>query len=139
MFLNWTSAMPQFIVTGIGLGPYLNILPLVTIGLFIWQQKMFMPPAADEQAEMQQKVMKYMMIVMGFMFYKVAAGLCLYFIASSLRGLAARTPINKQPAPPPTAAAPPTAPPRARRPATAGARAGGPPPSRPARPAAGDG
>ena len=39
---------------------------------------------------MQQKVMKYMMIFMGLMFYKVASGLCLYFIASSLWGLAER-------------------------------------------------
>ena len=60
--------MPEFITQGtgfFGLGPYLNILPLVTIGLFIWQQKMFMPPPADEQAALQQKMMQYMMIFMG--------------------------------------------------------------------------
>ena len=51
---------------------------------------MFMPPAADEQAAMQQKIMKYMMIFMGLMFFKVASGLCIYFIASSLWGLAER-------------------------------------------------
>jgi YidC/Oxa1 family membrane protein insertase len=39
---------------------------------------------------MQQKIMKYMMIFMGFMFYKVASGLCLYFIASSIWGIAER-------------------------------------------------
>ena len=39
---------------------------------------------------MQQKVMQYMMIFMGVMFYKVASGLCLYFIATSLWGLAER-------------------------------------------------
>ncbi|MFZ1934377.1 MAG: membrane protein insertase YidC [Thermoguttaceae bacterium] len=72
------------------LGPYFNLLPLLTIVLFIVQQKMFMPPAADEQAAMTQKMMKYMMIFMGVMFYKVASGLCIYFIASSLWGLAER-------------------------------------------------
>ena len=72
------------------LGPYFNLLPLLTIVLFIVQQKMFMPPAADEQAAMQQKMMKYMMIFMGVMFFKVASGLCIYFIASSLWGLAER-------------------------------------------------
>ena len=85
--------MPDFISHGtgfFGLGPYLNILPLVTIGLFIWQQKMFMPPPADEQAAMQQKMMQYMMIFMGVMFFKVASGLCVYFIASSLWGIAER-------------------------------------------------
>ena len=73
-----------------GLGPYFNILPILTIILFIVQQKIMMPPAADEQAAMQQKMMKYMMIFMGLMFFKVASGLCIYFIASSLWGLGER-------------------------------------------------
>jgi YidC/Oxa1 family membrane protein insertase len=72
------------------LGPYLNVLPLATIALFIWQQKMFMPPPADEQAALQQKMMQYMMIFMGVMFFKVASGLCVYFIASSLWGICER-------------------------------------------------
>jgi len=69
-----------------------NLLPILTIGLFIAQQKMFMPPAApgDEQAQMQQKMMKYMMVFMGFLFYTVPAGLCVYFIASSLWGMGER-------------------------------------------------
>jgi len=93
MFWNWSHLMPEFITAGTGflvLGPYLNVLPLVTIALFIWQQKMFMPPPADEQAAMQQKMMQYMMIFMGVMFFKVASGLCVYFIASSLWGVAER-------------------------------------------------
>ncbi len=93
MLWYWYDYMPAFFTKGTGffsLGPYLNILPLVTIGLFIWQQKMFMPPPADENAAMQQKIMQYMMIVMGFMFYKVASGLCLYFIASSMWGICER-------------------------------------------------
>jgi YidC/Oxa1 family membrane protein insertase len=72
------------------LGPYFNILPVITIVLFIWQQKMLSPPPADEQAAMQQKVMTFMLVFMGILFYKVASGLCLYFIASSLWGLAER-------------------------------------------------
>ncbi len=94
MLLNWSGFIwPRWFLNGEGmlaLGPYLNILPLVTVGLFLLQQKMFMPPAADEQAEMMQKVMKYMMLFMSFLFFKVAAGLCLYFIASSLWGMAER-------------------------------------------------
>jgi len=34
--------------------------------------------------------MKYMMVFMGLMFYKVAAGLCIYFIVSSAWGLTER-------------------------------------------------
>ncbi len=73
-----------------GLGNTFNLLPIITIVLFIVQQKMFMPPPTDEQSAMQQKMMKYMMIFMGFMFYNVPAGLCVYFISSSLWGIAER-------------------------------------------------
>jgi YidC/Oxa1 family membrane protein insertase len=51
---------------------------------------MAMPEPTNEQAVMQQKMMKYMTMFMGIMFYKVASGLCLYFIASSLWGIAER-------------------------------------------------
>jgi YidC/Oxa1 family membrane protein insertase len=51
---------------------------------------MTMPAPTNEQAAMQQKMMKYMTMFMGIMFYKVASGLCLYFIASSLWGIAER-------------------------------------------------
>jgi YidC/Oxa1 family membrane protein insertase len=74
------------------LGHYFNLLPLVTVGLFLVQQKMFMPAPDpdDEQAQMQHKVMNFMMIFMGFLFYHVPAGLCVYFIASSLWGMGER-------------------------------------------------
>ncbi len=91
MMLDWSGFMPSFLVAPEGwLGPYLNLFPLLTIGLFLWQQKLFMPPAVDEQAKMQQQVMKYMMFFMALMFFKVPCGLCLYFIASSLWGIAER-------------------------------------------------
>lgn len=91
MFLDWTNFLPGFLTAPEGwLGPYLNLFPLVTIGLFLWQQKLFMPPAMDEQAQMQQQVMKYMMWFMALMFFKVPCGLCLYFVASSLWGICER-------------------------------------------------
>ena len=81
MMLDWSGFMPGFLVAPEGwLGPYLNLFPLLTIGLFLWQQKLFMPPAVDEQAKMQQQVMKYMMFFMALMFFKVPCGLCLYFM-----------------------------------------------------------
>jgi YidC/Oxa1 family membrane protein insertase len=93
MLFDWSGFMPDWVNSGVGmlgLGPYFNLFPILTILLFVWQQKMFMPPPADEQAAMQQKMMNFMMIFMGIMFYKVAAGLCIYFIASSLWGIAER-------------------------------------------------
>jgi YidC/Oxa1 family membrane protein insertase len=72
------------------LGPYLNILPIIAVVLMMYQQKMMTPPPADEQQEMQQKIMSYMMIFFGLMFYKVAAGLCLYYIVTTVWGFAER-------------------------------------------------
>jgi YidC/Oxa1 family membrane protein insertase len=75
--------------------PYLgwtdfNLLPFITVSLFVVQQKMFMPPPTDEQQQMQYKMMNVMTLVMGVMFYRVPAGLCVYFISSSLWGIGER-------------------------------------------------
>jgi YidC/Oxa1 family membrane protein insertase len=91
MLWDWSKALPGFLTAPEGwLGPFLNLFPLATIGLFLWQQKLFMPPAVDEQQKMQQQVMNYMMWFMALMFFKVPCGLCLYFIASSLWGIGER-------------------------------------------------
>ncbi|MFN9720237.1 MAG: YidC/Oxa1 family membrane protein insertase, partial [Planctomycetota bacterium] len=74
----------------LGLGRDFSIFPLVTVTLFLLQQKMFMPPAQDEQQEMQYKIMNLMTGVMGIMFWHQPAGLCLYFIASSTWSIAER-------------------------------------------------
>ena len=93
MLFNWSFLWPDWFNRGHGmfaLGPYFNLLPILTIVIFLWQQKKMMPPPADETAAMQQKVMTFMMIFMGILFYKVPSGLCLYFIISSLWGLGER-------------------------------------------------
>ncbi len=93
MLFDWSGFMPGFITRGVGLfglGPYFNILPIITVALFLWQQKKFMPPPADEQAALNMKIMQYMMVFMGILFYKVASGLCIYFIASTLWSIAER-------------------------------------------------
>ncbi|MEZ6058871.1 MAG: membrane protein insertase YidC [Planctomycetaceae bacterium] len=72
------------------LGQDFNLLPCITVVLFLMQQKMFMPPPADEQQEVQQKMMNMMTLFFGVMFWHVPAGLCIYFIASSLWGIAER-------------------------------------------------
>ena len=72
------------------LGSDFNLLPLITVVLFLIQQKLFMPPPTDEQSEMQQKMMNFMTIFMGFLFWHVPAGLCVYFIASSMWGIGER-------------------------------------------------
>jgi YidC/Oxa1 family membrane protein insertase len=105
MLHDWSSWMPDFVINGglfgmlpPAMGPYFNVLPIITVALMMVQQKLFTPPPTNEQAEMQQKIMKYMMIIMCFLFYKVASGLCLYFICSSTWGLAERK-LMPKPAP----------------------------------------
>lgn len=89
MFLYWKSYLPAWLGDETGyLGPYFNVLPLVTIALFLVNQKFLTPPATDEQTRMQQQVMKFMTIFIGVMFFKVASGLCIYFVASSCWSLA---------------------------------------------------
>ncbi len=76
MLLKFPSELPF-------LGNYFNILPLAVVGLMLVQTKLFSPPATTPDQEMTQKMMKYMMVFMGFMFYKVPSGLGIYFITSS--------------------------------------------------------
>ncbi len=110
MLWHWEGVMPDFLASSHGpsaqlaafpllggflshmlwLGPYFNLLPLLTIGLYFWQQKLFTPPATDEQQAMQQKLMKYMLILIALSFFTVAAGLSIYFIISSLWGICER-------------------------------------------------
>lgn len=92
MLWRWDNTIGIDALTGYAgyLGPFLNLLPMISTGLFLVHQQMFTPPPTDEQQEMQQKVMKFMMLFMLVLFFKVPAGLCLYFITSSLWALAER-------------------------------------------------
>jgi YidC/Oxa1 family membrane protein insertase len=72
------------------LGDYFNILPFLVVALMLVQSKLFAPPPTTPEAEMQMKMMKYMMVFMAFMFYKVPSGLGIYFITSSLWAIGER-------------------------------------------------
>ena len=112
MAINWSGlwnsiGWPSFNMSGGGffslfaLGPYLNVLPIVTVALFLVQQKFLAPPPVGDDAQAQQqrsmrRMMNFMMIFMGFMFFKVPSGLCVYFIVSSLWGLMERKMLPKR-------------------------------------------
>lgn len=72
------------------LGPYFNVLPVIVVVLYLTQQKLFMPPATDEQTALTQKMMSVMTLMMGLFFFRVPAGLCIYFITSSAWGICER-------------------------------------------------
>jgi len=65
---------------------WFNLLPLLMIVVMVVQQKL-QPKPPDPQQEAQQKMMTYMFVVFGFLFYNVPAGLVLYFLTSSIIGI----------------------------------------------------
>jgi YidC/Oxa1 family membrane protein insertase len=69
---------------------WFNLLPFIVVGLMLVQTQLFSPPATTPEAEQTQKMMKFMMVFMGVMFYKVPSGLGLYFITSSLWAIGER-------------------------------------------------
>jgi YidC/Oxa1 family membrane protein insertase len=74
-FLGWTE---------------FNLLPCISSGLMYFLQKLSMPAPTNEEQASQQKMMSYMSIMMGAMFYRVPAGLCLYFIATNIWSMTER-------------------------------------------------
>ena len=94
--LYWKDWMPEVLGAETGwLGPYFNLLPILTMILFIAQQKLFTPPPTDDNQKMMHKMMTFMMVFMGVMFFKVPSGLCIYFITSSLWGIIERKMLPK--------------------------------------------
>lgn len=82
-----------------------NLLPCISIGLMMAHQKLTMPPPQNEEQAAQYKMMNVMMFVMGATFYRVPAGLCLYFISTNIwsmteRYLFEKWAKNHPPAPP---------------------------------------
>lgn len=77
----------------------IHILPLVLIATQFLMQKM--TPAAGVDPN-QQRLMMFMPLMFGFMFYYASAGLVLYWLTGNLVGIAQQLIINKtMPAPPP--------------------------------------
>jgi YidC/Oxa1 family membrane protein insertase len=65
---------------------YLNLLPILMVVMWIWQQKS-MPQPTDEQARRVQRIMLFMPVVMGVFLYNYAAGLSLYMVTQSTLGI----------------------------------------------------
>lgn len=95
MMFHWGESIP-FLTRPVDyggflyLGPYFNLLPIFSMGLMVLQQKLFMPPPTNDEMKTQQNVMLYMSVFMSILFYRVPAGLCIYFITSSIWGLTER-------------------------------------------------
>ncbi len=78
------------------LGPYFNLLPVLSLVLMYYQQKWLTPPSPDPEIQAQQRMTMVMMTIFTLLiFYKLPSGLCLYFLASTAWGLAERKLIPK--------------------------------------------
>ncbi|MBI5873209.1 MAG: membrane protein insertase YidC [Candidatus Omnitrophica bacterium] len=79
------------------IGNELNILPLLmAIGMFFQQKITAAQTSATPEAAQQQKIMTIMMpVIFGAMFYKLSAGLVLYWFVNSLLMLAFQWKISK--------------------------------------------
>jgi YidC/Oxa1 family membrane protein insertase len=86
------------------LGPYFNLLPILSAGLMYWQMMAAQTKATTPEAQSQQDMMKIMVVMMTVMFYKVPAGLCLYIIVTSAWSM-----LERQFLPKPVPATTPTA------------------------------
>jgi len=63
----------------------LNLLPIIYIGLSLTQAlRQPKPENPDPQQEMSRKMMMFMPVMFGFIFYKMPAGLVLYFAGSQV-------------------------------------------------------
>lgn len=63
-----------------------NLLPILYVIVTLISQRM-MPRPADPQMAQQQKIMSFVMVAFGFIFYNFSAGLLLYFLTSSTLGI----------------------------------------------------
>lgn len=77
----------------------IHVLPIIMIVSQFFMQKMTPSPGMDPQ---QAKMMQFMPLLFGVMFYNFSAGLVLYWLTSNLVGIAQQWAVNRMmPAPPP--------------------------------------
>ena len=77
----------SFAIPLVGYGEYLNLLPVLYVVLTLVNQRL-QPRSKDPQAAAQQKMMGFMMVFFGFIFYGFPAGFMLYIMTSAGLGIA---------------------------------------------------
>jgi YidC/Oxa1 family membrane protein insertase len=82
------------------------LLPLLMVGTTFWQQSL-MPPSGADPA--QQRMMKFMPIFMGFIFFSLPAGALLYYVANNVIGVGQQILTNRLVGPPPVRSVRPAA------------------------------
>ena len=72
----------------------IRVLPLAMMATQFWMQSLTPTPTVDPA---QARIMKFMPLMMGFIFYQFSAGLVLYWLTGNLVGVAQQVLLNKLP------------------------------------------
>ena len=71
---SWSASLPF-------VGNAFNLLPILMIGSMLWQQRLTPQTAATPE---QEKIMYFMPIIFGFVFYSLPSGLVLYWFVNNI-------------------------------------------------------
>lgn len=97
-FVGWINDLSQpdrLAALGLPYVPYLNLLPLLMLTL--WIINAFRTPLSDDpQQKQQQRMMRWMPMVFGVMLYGYASGLALYMTASAIWSLVEQRVVRKK-------------------------------------------
>ena len=70
----------------------IRVLPLAMVGTQFWMQSMTPTPSADPS---QMRLMKFMPLMMGFIFYGFSSGLVLFWLTGNIVGVAQQLLLNR--------------------------------------------
>jgi YidC/Oxa1 family membrane protein insertase len=70
----------------------IRVLPLAMVATQFWQQSLTPTPTADPA---QMRLMKFMPLMMGFIFYSFSAGLVLFWLTGNIIGIAQQLILNR--------------------------------------------
>ena len=72
----------------------IRVLPLAMVGTQFWSQSLMPTPTTDA---MQARLMKFMPLIFGFIFYQFSAGLVLYWLTTNCVGIVQQLILNRLP------------------------------------------
>src|SRR5262249_25473091 len=88
----WVTDLSQPDIFPPGFNSPIHLLPIIMIASQFYMQKMTPQPAGDPA---QQKMMMFMPLIFGFMFYSFPSGLVLYYLTSNLVSMGQQWFFNK--------------------------------------------
>lgn len=91
LFVSDLSQPENWLIVG---GTSIHVLPLAMMATQFWMQSLTPMPSVDPA---QARMMKFMPLMMGFLFYGFSAGLVIYWLTMNLVGVGQQVILNKIP------------------------------------------